>query len=118
MILFYPAYNIRDESKIRLDNARQYENEFKVQDAVVSRKYGIDTLSFDIYDLMNNFDKSVLILHGNKDEIIPISYSEKTCNIFKNSKLYKIKNGGHGFKGTTFVIAIRELLKFLNNKIV
>ncbi len=118
MIFFYPAYNIRDESKIRLDNARQYGNEFKVQDAVVSRKYGIDALSFDIYDLMNNFNKSVLILHGNKDEIIPISYSEKTCNILKNSKLYKIKNGGHGFKGTTFVIAVRELLKFINNKTV
>lgn len=49
MILFYSAYNIRDESKIRLDNSRQYE---------------------------------------------------------------------YGFKGTTFVIAIRELFKFLNNKIV
>ena len=67
---------------------------------------------------MKNFDKSVLILHGDKDEIVPISYSEKACNILKNSKLYKIKNGGHGFKGTTFVIAVRELLKFLNNKIV
>ena len=77
MILFYPAYNIRNESKIRLDNARQYG-----------------------------------------DEIIHISYSEKTCNILKNSKLYKIKNGGHGFKGTTFVIAVRELLKFINNKTV
>ena len=67
---------------------------------------------------MKNFDKSVLILHGEKDEIVPIPYSEKACNILKNSKLYKIKNGGHRFKGTTFVIAVRELFKFLNNKII
>lgn len=39
---------------------------------------------------MKYFNKRVLILHGDKDDIVPVSYSERACEIFKNAFLYKI----------------------------
>ena len=115
MILFYPAYNIQDNSKKMLENSNDSKTKFQILDAFVSKKYGLDALTFNIYDMMKYFTKKVLILHGDKDDIVPISYSEKACKIFENAFLYKIKNGGHGFHATEVVIAMKEVLKFLKN---
>jgi len=39
----------------------------------------------------------VTMIHGNKDEVVPVSYSKKVLNLFKkaNKKLIVIKNGDH-----------------------
>ena len=37
------------------------------------------------------------MIHGDKDEVVPLSYSKKVLNLFKkaNKKLVVIKNGDH-----------------------
>jgi len=37
------------------------------------------------------------MVHGNKDEVVPVSYSKKVLSLFKkaNKKLVVIKNGDH-----------------------
>ena len=113
MVLLYPAFNINHDAKVRLEEASETQNEFRVMDQIVSRKYGLDAISFDIFDLMKQFEKKVFIIHGDKDEVVNISYSERAVKEFKNATLYIIKNAGHGFKGGELVVAAREILNFL-----
>ncbi|MFL2894344.1 MAG: hypothetical protein ACJZ4I_02540 [Candidatus Pelagibacter sp.] len=39
----------------------------------------------------------ITMIHGSKDEVVPVSYSKKVLNLFKNAnkKLIVIKKGDH-----------------------
>lgn len=97
LILLYPAFGIPDNTKRMIEEADTNKEIFEVLGKTVSRKYGIDAMNIDIFDLMKNFDKEVLIIHGENDDVVPIAYSEKAIKIFKNAKLKIVKNAGHGF---------------------
>ena len=54
----------------------------------------------------------VTMIHGQKDEVVPVSYSRKVLKIFKNAKkkLLIIKNGDHSLsKPNKLKIILREL---------
>ena len=41
-----------------------------------------------------------LILHGGKDPIVPLSYSERAVEVLKNAELIVYPGQGHGFMGS------------------
>ena len=57
---------------------------------------------YDVYQDMPKYGKPVLILHGDKDAIVPMSYSERAAKAYKDAELHVVKDGGHGFQGETF----------------
>lgn len=61
---------------------------------------------YDFYVDMPRYDGPVLILHGDRDEIVPMSYSERAAATYKNARLRVIDGGGYGFQGATFAQAI------------
>jgi len=50
-----------------------------------------------IFNRKINFKTNIVLFHGTKDKVVPLSFSKKTLKIFKKSKkkLIKIKNGDH-----------------------
>ena len=55
---------------------------------------------------------SVTMVHGQKDEVVPVSYSRKVLKIFKKAKkkLVIIKNGDHSLSSQRWLkIIIKEL---------
>ena len=68
------------------------------------RRYGEtigDATSFDLYDLIPNYTGPVLLLHGDKDPIVPLSYSERAAETFPNAELIVFPGQGHGFMGAS-----------------
>ena len=58
------------------------------------------------------------ILHGKKDDVVPISISKKIMKAFKNAKkkLIIVKNGDHSLSSTKQLkIIIKALNKIVNN---
>ena len=55
---------------------------------------------------------SVVMFHGKKDEVVPISFSRKILTIFKNAKkkLFIIKNGDHSLSGKQPINLIKNQL--------
>ncbi len=52
--------------------------------------------SFNSIDKINNINSSILIIHGDKDELIPYAMGKKLANTFNGVKQFvTIKNGGH-----------------------
>ena len=59
----------------------------------------------------------VTMVHGQKDESVPISYSKKILKIFVNSekKLVIIKNGDHSLSSPKWLNILKKELKIIIN---
>ena len=58
------------------------------------------------------------MIHGKKDEVVPVVYSQKVLKMFNNAnkKLIIIKNGDHSLSSkTNLKKIIRELNKIISN---
>jgi len=56
----------------------------------------------------------VTVVHGGKDEVVPVSFSRKVLSIFPNAqkKLVIIKNGDHSLSNQ---VPLKKIIKELNN---
>jgi pimeloyl-ACP methyl ester carboxylesterase len=59
----------------------------------------------------------VTMIHGQKDEVVPVSYSRKVLKIFKKAKkkLIIIRNGDHSLSSTMWLKLIQKQLKLIIN---
>ncbi len=59
----------------------------------------------------------VTMVHGSKDKSVPVYYSKKVLNIFKNSKkkLVIVKNGDHSLSSPKWLRLIKKELKLIIN---
>ena len=64
-----------------------------------------------------NHKINITMVHGQKDEVVPISYSKKVLKIFQNSKkkLVIIKNGDHSLSSTKYLMLLKKELKLIIN---
>ena len=60
---------------------------------------------------------NITMIHGQKDDVVPVSYSKKVLRIFKNSKkkLVIVKNGDHSLSSPKFLKLLEKELKLLIN---
>ena len=60
---------------------------------------------------------NVTMIHGQKDEVVPVSYSRKVLKIFKNAKkkLVIVKNGDHSLSSAKWLKLIEKELKLMLN---
>ena len=67
-------------------------------------------LNKKIYQKLN-----VTMIHGDKDESVPVSYSRKVLKIFKKSKkkLVIIKNGDHSLSSSKWLKVLKKELKLI-----
>jgi fermentation-respiration switch protein FrsA (DUF1100 family) len=62
-----------------------------------------------------NFKINVTMIHGEKDESVPVSYSRKVLKLFPKAKkkINIIKNGDHSLSNKKYLKIILEELKLL-----
>ena len=67
-------------------------------------------LNKKIYQKLN-----VTIIHGDKDESVPVSYSRKVLKVFKKSrkKLVIVKNGDHSLSSSKWLKVLKKELKLI-----
>ena len=60
---------------------------------------------------------NVTMIHGQKDEVVPVSYSRKVLKIFKNAKkkLVIVKNGDHSLSSAKWLKLIKKELNLMLN---
>jgi pimeloyl-ACP methyl ester carboxylesterase len=114
LMLLYPGFVIGSEVRRITKNGipEQYEM-FSSLDSTVGRKYFEDALKVDIYSEIKAYDKDVLILHGDKDGIVPLSYSEKATEVYASAELVVFKGAGHGFHGSDADLAIDKMVGYI-----
>lgn len=53
----------------------------------------------EVDDYIRMYDKPVLIVHGDKDEAVPVEFAHKTAALYKNCQLSIIEGADHCFVG-------------------
>lgn len=102
LILLYPALCIPDDARrgkmlfMRFD-PENIDSTLKSGFFGFSANYPKSAINLNVYAVLKKITVPVLILHGNKDKIVNISYAKKAVNTVKNGKLCVIEGAGHGF---------------------
>jgi non-heme chloroperoxidase len=74
----------------------------------------VDTWGTDFRNDLKKFDIPTLVIHGDKDQIVPLELSGKrTHEAIQGSKLVVVEGGPHGVAWTHPEIVNRELVAFL-----
>lgn len=118
LLLMYPAFVISELPHQVYDSLDQIPEESKIFDQFemeISPNYLLDVWPIHIYTELAKYPGPVLILHGNQDEIVPFSYSEKARPYLQNGQVQIIDGAGHDFSGDYFPTVTYPILKFLQD---
>ena len=99
MMLEYPAFVLQDDAKARAGKDGSFPEIEVLMGNTIGRRYSMDAVSFDIYDVLGGYDGDVLILHGDRDRIVPIAYSQRAEAIYAHAQLVVMHGEDHGFVG-------------------
>lgn len=117
LIALYPAYVLQDDAKKRTPDPNAIPETTNVMGMTIGRIYTSDALSFDIYDMLPNYERNVLIIHGTADPIVPVAYAERAARVFPSAELVKIDGAGHGFHGADLTRAAGLVVKFVRENV-
>lgn len=113
-ILLYPAFVLVDRTKEQFENVEDIPDTYDLMWMTVGRAYAENLLDYDIYAAISTYDKDVLLIHGDADSIVPLSYSEKALEAYDSARLEVLAGAGHGFSGEDARQAIDWILEYLN----
>lgn len=113
LVLFYPALQIPQTTHEHFVDPSDFPEQVEIMNKPVGRRYFEDLWDLDAYKQLATFSKSILILHGDADDIVPIDYSRKAAQQFDNVKLVEIPNAGHGFTGQDRMNAAQLIAEFV-----
>lgn len=104
LIMFYPALCIPDDARkgsmvFAKFDPKNIPDKIRCGPMVIGKDYVTSVIDTDAYSLIGDFTGRVLLIHGTKDKLVDISYSQKAVERFSNIEFYEIENAGHGFTG-------------------
>ena len=120
MILLYPALSAKVDS-----GTEKYQSEDQIPEDVslfggwihVGKNYITDLRKVDFDQLLSSYKGHMLLLHGDQDGTVPISWSEEAKEIIPDCEYYVIKDGGHEFFGQPFEDAMAHIMTYLETQL-
>jgi len=99
MVLLYLAFSLVEEAKARYSTANEIPQSSTLLWLTVGRDYYAQLMDYDIYTAIRSYSNDVLILHGDADNIVPLSSSQKAVGVYSSARLEVFSGAGHGFYG-------------------
>ncbi len=112
MALLYPAFCIPD-NWLPTDPEEMTEP-VDFMGMKLSRTFREGVPEYDVFKAAGRFKKPVLLLHGDNDKLVDISYSEKLCSALADCRFEIFKNEGHGFSPEARQRMIKMVADFLS----
>ena len=113
MVLLYPAFVLVDRANELFQSRDEIPDTYYFMWMDVGRAYFELLLDYDIYREIAAYDKDVLLIHGDADHIVPLSYSEQALDAYPSAQLKVIPGGGHGFYGEDAQQTISYIQEYL-----
>ena len=120
MMLMYPALSAKADSQ-----ANSYASPEEVPEDVplfggwmhVGRNYITDLWKVDFDQLLASYRGKLLLLHGDRDSTVDVSWSEHAAEIIPNCEFHIIPGGGHEFYGQPFEDAMGYILSYIDGQL-
>lgn len=117
MALYFPALCIPDNWR----DTYKEESEIPEENEFWGMKLGGDFFrsirDFYVFDEIGSYSGNVLIVHGDKDDIAPLSYSQQAIELYPNAELIILEGEGHGFSPNGATTARDAVFEFLQNNL-
>lgn len=127
LVLFYPAFCIPDDARAGQMMFAQFDpnnipSTITCGPMKLGRCYVEDVIKMNPFEEIKAFKGDVLIVHGDKDNIVDIKYSKTAYETYteadvnsegRNIVFKTVKNGAHGFSPKSDVTAMEYLQAFL-----
>lgn len=114
MILLYPAFLLAGRANELFSDTEDIPDTYYFMWMEVGRAYFEPLIDYDIYADAARYEKDVLILHGDADNIVPLSVSERALEEYPSAELKVIPGAGHGFHGADREQAVEYILEYLS----
>ena len=98
MALIYPAFCIKDDWVKIYPQLTDMPDGLYYWGVKLSRTYLKDLYDFDTYGTIAKYEGPVAIFHGDADTTVPVEYSIKAKEAYKNATLTIYPGEEHGFK--------------------
>lgn len=99
MVLEFPAFVIPETVKAMANPDGSFPETAVLRGVLIGRRYMEDATAMDCYDRIKAYTGPVLLLHGDADDVVPLSYSERARETFENAELIIYPGQGHDFTG-------------------
>ncbi|MCR5154793.1 MAG: alpha/beta fold hydrolase [Lachnospiraceae bacterium] len=116
MALYYPALCIADDWRKNFPDVEKIPESMEFWGMELGKNFFTSIRDLHVFETIGTYKGKVLIIHGDKDNIVLQSYSEKVAQLYKNAELLVLKNEGHGFSPEGAKTARERVLLFLKNE--
>ena len=119
LVLLYPAFHLPEDLRMRYPDPANWPESDDRGMITIGRRYIEDMYNYDYQADMRTYGGPVLIVHGNKDTVVPLKGSEEAVTIFPSAQLHIIDGAGHVFmtdeQQQEFLQKADEFLQFVRN---
>ncbi len=122
MCLWYPGFGVTDAVQHGFLLGQFFDPD-NPPDSVTAAGYTFgkafleETAKLDYTDACRSYSGPVMILHGDRDFIAPITFSFEMSQVFQDCTLKVVPGGYHGFWGFQELDALNSMLEFFQNQI-
>ena len=99
MVQYYPAFCIPDDARKRFASVSEIPATYKVFNRKVRRVYAEKLLDFDVWQEIVHYDRPVLIIHGDADKVVDVSYGRRAAEVYADAQLVCLPGEDHSFSG-------------------
>ncbi len=116
MVLIYPALCIPDNWNAAYKTEADIPDTTRVWGVPLGRRFFSEVRAIDVYATIGRYRGPVLLLHGDRDDIVPLGYSRRAEAVYPDARLHVISGAGHGFGGKSREEAVGLVAAFLSPK--
>lgn len=117
VVLFYPAFCAADDIRKRYKSLDEMPEIIDILGKKVGRVYYEKLFDFDAYNEVKKYSGPVLIIHGDADRTVDVSYGRKAAESYENAKIEILPGEDHGFSGKGKIKAAKMVYEFLKENL-
>lgn len=113
VVLVFPAFCIPDDWNERYPKVADIPEVTRLWDVPLGRGFFLELRDINIFKTIKKYKGPVLIVQGDKDDIVLMEDSQKAVKIYRNARLHVIPGAGHGFKPQEQALNLERIKTFL-----
>ena len=123
LCLMYPAFVLHDDALAAYPQVEDVPEtypafDFAPERSTISRAYNLVARRVDPYALMPAYPGQVLIVHGDADAIVPLTYAQRAQTTVWHARLEVLTGADHGLRGDYLPQAVQLATEFLAASVV
>ena len=113
MALYYPALNIPEDWRKNYKTIEEIPETINFWGLELGKIFFTSIREFYTFDNIGKFSKKVIIIQGDKDDIVQLSVAQRAAEHYSNAELVVLPNEGHGFSAAGAKTAMEKVLQFM-----